>query len=140
MAEFERGTLPAESFHHADHVRMAFLYVRKYPAIEALQRFSAALAAFAASHGKAERYSETVTWAYLLLIRERLARADRRPSWNEFAAANRDLLDWKESVLNQYYRKETIESNFAKRVFVFPDRAPRQGVDGSVSPKDSSGR
>jgi hypothetical protein len=125
LEEFERGTLSAESFHHADHVRMAFLYLLKYPAIEALQRFSVALARFAASHGKTDRYHETVTWAYVFLIRERLARRQGRPSWEEFAAENPDLLDWKDGLLGKYYRKETLQSNFAKQVFVFPDRTPQ---------------
>jgi hypothetical protein len=121
LEEFERGTLVAESFHHADHARMAFLYLHKYPVTEALERFCGALARFAANQGKPERYHETVTWAYVLLIRERLARADRRQSWEEFAAENGDLLDWTDNILGRYYRKETLESNIAKRVFVLPD-------------------
>jgi hypothetical protein len=75
---FESGSLPNESFHHTDHVRMAFLYVRRYPALEAIQRFSSALARFAAANGKAQLYNETVTWAFLLLIRERIVPAGAR--------------------------------------------------------------
>jgi len=72
---FENCTLPNESFHHADHVRVAFLYHSRYPALEALQRFSTSLTRFATAHGKPHLYHETVTWAFLLLIRERMARA-----------------------------------------------------------------
>jgi hypothetical protein len=81
LEEFARGTLAAESFHHADHGRMAFLYLHKYPVTEALERFCGALARLAESQGRPERYHETVTWAYVLLIRERLAQAGRRQSW-----------------------------------------------------------
>src|SRR5690349_22735558 len=70
VARFEDATLPNESFHHRDHVRMAFLYLRRYPALEAIQRFSVALTRFAAAKGKPGLYNETVTWAFLFLIRE----------------------------------------------------------------------
>jgi hypothetical protein len=109
-------------FHHTDHVRMAFLYVRRYPALEAIQRFSSALARFAAANGKPQLYNETVTWAFLLLIRERIVRAGRAQTWNEFAAANADLLSWKDNILKNYYRDETLSSDLAKATFLFPDK------------------
>lgn len=123
MASFEAGSLANESFHHADHVRMAFLYLRRYPAIEALDRFSIALVRFATAHGKPQLYHETITWAFLFLIRERLARMGGRPGFEEFAAGNADLLDWKNNVLKKYYRAETLASELARSTFLFPDRA-----------------
>src|ERR1700730_5154340 len=116
-----------ESFRHPDHVKMAFLYLRKYPAIEALERFSASLARFARAHGKDNLYNETITWAYLLIIRERLARAGRSQNWPEFLASNEDLMNGKDSILKKYYREETLNSGFAKGTFVFPDRLVRPG-------------
>ena len=127
LAQFEEGTLPLESFRHPDHVKMAFLYLRKYPAIEALERFSASLARFARAHGKDNLYNETITWAYLLIIRERLARAGRSQNWPEFLASNEDLMNGKDSILKKYYREETLNSGFAKGTFVFPDRLVRPG-------------
>lgn len=123
IACFEDRSLPNESFHHADHVRMAFLYLCRYPALEALQRFSSALARFAAAKGKPELYHETITWAFLLLIRERMARAGAGQTWTEFAANNADLMTWKENVLKRYYRAETLESDLARTTFLFPDTA-----------------
>jgi hypothetical protein len=122
IAGFENCTLPNESFHHADHVRVAFLYLSRYPALEALQHFSASLTRFAAAHGKPHLYHETVTWAFLLLIRERMARAGCAQTWIQFAAGNSDLLEWKNHVLKKYYREETLQSDFAKRTFIFPDK------------------
>ena len=122
ISEFENCTIPNESFHHAEHVRTAFLYVSRYPAMEAIERFSASLRRFAEAHGKPDRYNETITWAYLFLLRERIARTGRAPSWLEFAEANPDLLNWNENILNKYYRAETLTSDLAKRVFLFPDK------------------
>ena len=119
---FEDCTLPNQSFHHRNHVRLAFLYLSRYPALEAIQRFSAALARFAAAKGKSGLYNETITWAFLFLIRERMARAGRKQAWNEFAASNADLMCWQENILKKYYRDETLASDLAKSTFLLPDR------------------
>jgi hypothetical protein len=123
IASFDNCSLRNESFHHSDHVRMAFLYLRRYPALEALQRFSTSLARFAAANGKPELYHETITWAFLLLIRERLARTESQQTWTEFTACNPDLLNWKDNVLKRYYRAETLSSDLARTTFLFPDKA-----------------
>jgi hypothetical protein len=122
IRQFEDSATPVETFHHADHVRLAFEYLCRYPVIEALERFPAALKRFAAARGKAQLYHETITWAYLLLIRERIARAGGAPAWEEFAERNADLLIWKGGVLGMLYRQETLDSDFARRTFVLPDR------------------
>ena len=119
LSAFESGRL--ESFHHRDHVRLAWIYLREESGPAALERFSGALRRFAAAAGKPGLYHETITWAYLLLIHERMARAVAS-SWNEFAAANPDLLAWKPSVLDRYYRPETLASDLARGTFVMPDR------------------
>jgi hypothetical protein len=126
IASFEDCSLANESFHHSDHVKMAFLYLCRYSALEALQRFSTSLAKFAAANGKPGLYNETVTWAFLLLIRERMARAGRQQTWTQFAASNRDLLSWKDNVLKKYYRDETLSSDLARSTFLFPDKTITQ--------------
>lgn len=122
IASFENCSLSNASFHHVDHVKMAFLYLCRYPALEALQRFSASLTRFAAANGKPALYNETVTWAFLLLIRERMARAGGQQTWTEFAASNQDLLSWKDNVLKRYYRDETLSSDLARTTFLLPDK------------------
>jgi hypothetical protein len=127
VARFEDATLSNESFHHRDHVRMAFLYLRRYPVLEALQRFSASLARFAAAKGKPGLYNETVTWAFLFLIRERMARSGGNHTWEEFAAGNADLLSWENNILRRYYREATLQSNLARSIFVMPDKIKASG-------------
>jgi hypothetical protein len=122
ITQFEDGTTVADSFHHIDHVRLAFEYLSRYPVFEALERFSNALKRFAAVQGKPHLYHETITWAYLLLIRERIARAGHAQNWEEFAAQNADLLIWKGGVLAALYRQETLHSDLARRTFILPDR------------------
>src|SRR3981081_3546665 len=92
---FEADAIPEDSFHHADHVRLAFAYLCKYAILQALEKFASALKRYAAARGKPDRYHETITHAYFFLIRERMARSSGA-DWNEFARENSDLLQWKD--------------------------------------------
>ena len=120
VRDFQAGRL--ESFHHRDHVRLAWAYLEEEPPAQALARFAASLKAFAAGRGKPELYHETITWAFLLLIQERRARGGPG-TFDAFASANPDLLAWKPSILDRYYRQETLASHLARRVFLMPDAA-----------------
>jgi hypothetical protein len=121
VSEFEQGRAPG-AFHHAEHVRIAFAYVSQFPFLKAMGKFSTALKRFAVSKGKPNLYHETITWAYLLLIRERIARIDCTQTWEDFAERNPDLLVWKGGVLATLYRQETLDSDLARHTFVSPDR------------------
>ena len=133
MAAFESGQLSGKDFHHADHVHMAWLYLRTRPVLEAIADFSAALRRLAAANGKPGLYHETITWAYLFLIRERMERSAECEDWDEFARANPDLFDWVNPILKRFYREETLQSDLARRVFLLPDR-PAQTEKSSGDP------
>ena len=121
IRQFETCTLPAECFHHSDHVKLAWLYLQRYSLLEALQRFSEGIKRFAAAHGKTDLYHETITWAYVFLIHERMKRAGGKQCWEEFATANPDLLNWQTNILKSLYREETLHSELARQIFVLPD-------------------
>jgi hypothetical protein len=122
IARFETGEVPCEGFHHIDHVRLAFAYLSRHPALPALDRFTGALRHFAGSCGKPQLYHETITHAYFFLIRERMARAGAG-DWEEFVRGNPDLLTWKDGILSRYYNQATLESDLARRIFLLPDKA-----------------
>lgn len=121
IQRFEAGAVTGESFHHADHVRLAFAYLSLYPVPQALEKFVAALKRFATACGKPQLYHETITHAYFFLIRERMART-AAAGWEDFAQHNRDLLVWKDGILNRYYQPKTLQSDLARAVFLFPDK------------------
>ena len=109
-------------FHHQDHVRLAWLYLKTYALPRALSEFSEDLKAFAAAQGKPDLYNHTLTWAYLFLINERMVKAGTAQDWEEFSRRNRDLLDWENSLLFKYYSKDLLFSSLAKQEFLLPDR------------------
>jgi len=121
----EEGTLPPESFHHRDHVRLAWILLRKWAPAEALVKFSTTLRRYAKSQGQEAIYHETISWAYVLLINERMRNpGEHGPAGDleSFAAAHPELFRWKPSLLEMYYDEKTLHSPLARRIFVFPDR------------------
>src|SRR5262249_15727789 len=90
ISRFESGAISPESFRHADHVRLAFAYLSEYQVLQALEKFCAALKSFAAARGKTQLYHETITFAFFFLIRERMARSEKK-DWQDFVDANPDL-------------------------------------------------
>jgi hypothetical protein len=124
LRQFEDCSLPLDRFRHSVHIQIAYLYLCKYSVLDVLGRFPAALARYAEAHGKTGLYHETITWAYILLIHERIRRAGHAQSWAEFATGNADLMTWSDTILMQYYRDETLHSELARKIFVFPDKTP----------------
>jgi hypothetical protein len=63
----ERCEVPNAGFPHASHLRVAWVYLSESPTVDqALARMAATLRRFAASVGRAEKYSDAITafWMY----------------------------------------------------------------------------
>ena len=121
IQQFESGAITNGEFHHADHVRVAFAYLSRYPVLEGLHKFSNVLKRIAVASGKPHLYHETITQAYFFLIRERMVRTESA-TWEQFVCRNRDVLTWKDGVLQKYYHEGTLRSNLARSLFILPDR------------------
>jgi|SRR5947209_13909421 len=126
VAAFESCEL--SEFHHADHVRVAWIYLSRYPSADAISRFSSSLQRFAASKGKPDLFHETITWAYLLLINECMHCDDAPRIWEEFAVKHPQFLDSPKIFLSQYYSEQLLNSSHARRVFVLPDCRLKKNV------------
>ncbi len=116
VAAIEACTLPPSEFRHRSHVRLAWLYLREAPLLDALPRFVTTLKRYATSLGAAAKYHETITFAFLFLIHERM---QGRPfaTFDAFAEANPDLFG---PLLQRYYTSETLGSELARTTFILP--------------------
>lgn len=132
LCRFENATLDGAAFDHAAHVRVAWLILRADPLPRALVRFSTGLQRLATALGAPGKYHETITWAFMLLIHERLAEHD---TWEAFAAAHPELFD--RGILRRYYRDETLASPRARRAFVLPDRLSAASWGAPAAPPPS---
>ena len=117
----EGDSLDPANFSHRDHVALAWALLRRDPVLEAMAKFIEGLRHVTQKIGKPEIYHATITWAFLLLIHERMSR-NPAADWEDFANNNADLLVSKPSVLERYYQPETLNSELAKQIFLLPDR------------------
>ena len=120
LEDFEAGTLDPESFDHEAHIYVAWLYLDRYPLIEALERYSASLRTLTTDLGVPEKYNETITWFYLVLIAER-RESTQGHGWFAFRSGNDDLFHGARTRA-RYYSKERLMSDLARQAFVLPDR------------------
>jgi hypothetical protein len=124
LAAFEGCTLTRQQWTHAAHVRMAWLYLQSGQSFEAvfsktrqnIQRFNRAVL------GKPEGYHETITYAFLRLIRSRLQSDSPDSAFASFRLRHPDLLS--SGVLARYFSKELLDSSQARQEVVTPDLAP----------------
>jgi hypothetical protein len=118
LRTFLHGETDAASFHHTDHVRMAFEILSHHPNfVTAATAYSSSLRKIAARAGNANAYHETITLAFLSLIAERMASASF-DSFAAFAVGNADLLD--KGALTRWYSAERLGSPVARATFVLP--------------------
>lgn len=140
IERFENCTLAGADFRHRDHVKVVWLYLQSNSVLETLTRFSEGLKRFAAANGKPNLYHETITWAYVFLIHERMQRDGVAQSWPEFVGANPDLCEGKDNILKSYYQDGTLGSKIARKMFILPDRMTRSSVRSGVSTAGVSDR
>lgn len=127
------GELPLEKFRHGDHLRLARLELHRRPFAAALDSVRMTIRAFAAHHGKAAIYHETITTAWVALLA-----SHHEPSFAEFVSANECLLD--RTLLERYWSQEALFSRAARDAWLPPDRTPLP-IDLAIlnsSPKDLS--
>jgi hypothetical protein len=85
-----------------------------------MAEFRRLLIAYATHHGKPTLYHETVTFAYLLLVYERMARTPHLAEWHTFAAEHADLLSWRDGPLFALYPHEILQDASARAQFTLP--------------------
>ena len=120
MAAFEAGTVDPDCFDHEAHLYLAWSYLDNHAPAEAIARYADTLERLTRKLGIPEKYHQTITWFFLLLIAERRAKTPAR-SWIAFREANGDLLDCGK-ILSRYYSHGVLQSDVARTTFVLPDK------------------
>lgn len=120
LEAFEAGTLDADTFDHESHVYVGWLYLERFALLESIRRYSAALRRLTARLGVPDKYHETITWFYLVLIAER-RETTRGHGWFAFRSENDDLFH-AARILGRYYSKDRLAGKRARQAFVLPDR------------------
>ncbi|HLW83247.1 MAG TPA: hypothetical protein VKS20_14505 [Candidatus Acidoferrales bacterium] len=122
LRAFENCDLPNNAFHHGDHVRAAWLYVRRFGASEAAGHLSQGILSFATHHGSPQKYHHTMTVAWVRLIAAAQRETPEIKRFEDFAAAHPSLLELR--ALSKYYSASRMGSSAARSAWVEPDLHP----------------
>jgi hypothetical protein len=131
-AAVEGCTLSPDFFAHADHVRLAWMFIREQPIELASLRMAMAIRCYATSLGAAEKYHETITRAWMQLVADAVENAPPNESFEDFMARCPDLFD--KGRLNAHYSAELLASDAARSAWIEPDLLGL-GTDGAKSSK-----
>ncbi len=126
LQRFEAGLWPREEWHHKQHIKIAYLYLRQYPFEAAMTRIREKIKAHNAVHKIPESptrgYHETMTQAWLRLVH--LTLCEYGPAENADAFFERSPQLSEKKVLRLFYSRELFMSPKAKFEFLEPDLAP----------------
>ncbi|HET9200818.1 MAG TPA: MarR family winged helix-turn-helix transcriptional regulator [Dehalococcoidia bacterium] len=122
LAAFEAGEIPGHEFGHEDHLRMAWLYLRRHDLPTATERAMVGLRRFLASSGMPGLYNETLTQLWVKLVYQAYRQSPETTTFEEFIARSEHLLD--RGLPYKHYDRKTLMSEPAKQGWVEPDRVP----------------
>jgi hypothetical protein len=111
-----------ERFGHREHLRLAFLAVRREQTLDqAIERCRSAIRAVATAQGAPDRYHETITAAWAAIVRS-IASALPAASFDELLDGHPELRD--PHLLERYYSRERLASDEARGRRLAPDLVP----------------
>jgi hypothetical protein len=119
VAEFEACRYPKDRFRHADHIRLAWIYLRESNYAIAEDRMRESIRKFAQTSGAAQKYHETLTIAWMRLVRIASRLSAQIASFEEFAQAQAWLLN--KDIIFEFYSPERLKSDSARTNWVEPD-------------------
>ena len=119
VTAFLSGSLPPTQFHHRDHLRLTWALVRLTGVEAAMKRVTSGIRYFATQYGQAEKYHETMTRFWVLLVGHMVAARLDITTFDEFLAAFPMLLE--KDLPYRHWRRETMLSPDARAHWVEPD-------------------
>ena len=126
LSQFENQSLPLDHWNHRAHLKVAYLYLTRFPFDEALRRMRVGVRAYnAANHivdSPTGGYHETLTCAWLHLVHMTLRQFGPAASADAFFDAQSQLGQKRSLLL--FYSRDRIMSSEAKASFIPPDLAP----------------
>lgn len=122
VAAVEECRFANAEFRHADHIRLAWIYVRRYGARQAEERILETIRRFAISQGHERKYHGTLTRAWLRLVATAQHLTPGATGFDDFIAKHGWLLD--RSALTAFYSDSRLSSEAARSGWADPDRRP----------------
>lgn len=115
-------TLSNSEFRHRDHLRLAWLVVRRHGGVEAEEVVAGGIRKFAAHNSHAQAYHDTMTRFWVRLVSHAVADRPEIVDFEEFLAAYPLLLD-KNTPL-RHWSRESMFGAQARAAWQEPDLVP----------------
>lgn len=120
---FENGTLPPNLFSHEAHLRLAWVYLKKYGEQTAVDKVCAAIERFDLLRGKGDKFHVTITVAAVKAVNHFLQKSksiDFRGFMEEFPRLKTAFKE----LMNQHYGFDIFSDKKAKVQYLEPDLLP----------------
>jgi hypothetical protein len=127
LSEFEDCRLNPASFHHRDHVRLAWICVQRYGPLGAEEHLLQGIRKITVHLRIPEKFMYTTTAAWARLVAGRCAPMSPNEKFEDWIARWPELLD--KNLLSQYYAGGTLETPQARSAWIEPDRKPLNGTN-----------
>ena len=119
---FEACQLDPAKFHHDDHIRLAWLCIRRYGASAAEAKLLEGIQKFARKAGVPQKFMHTTTIAWTRLVAAAQILNPTANNFSEWIQSNPEMLD--RNLLAKYYSPGRLETEEARSGWVEPDLAP----------------
>jgi len=121
VAAFHADQLSNQGFHHRDHLRLAWVQIRRLGLDEASEVVTTGIRRFAAHHGSADRYNDTMTRFWLRVVGLGIIRHPEL-GFEDLLAAEPHLLD--KGLPFRHWSRERMNHDDAKLRWIEPDLRP----------------
>jgi hypothetical protein len=119
VRSFESCEYGNERFKHADHIRLAWIYIRCFGLQTAQDRIATSIRRFAVRLGHEEKYHATMTRAWLYLVCAAHCATPAIDDFDKFISSHLWLAD--KRTLSAFYSETLLASDEARRHWVEPD-------------------
>jgi len=125
LQRFEQCQIAPDAWGHREHIKVAYIYLRRMPLDAAINRMRHGLralqAAFQVPDALDRGYHETMTQSWMRLVDFTLQQFGPATSADEFYQSHPQL--WQSKVLRFFYSADRLLSAEAKAAFLAPDIA-----------------
>jgi hypothetical protein len=122
LTAFEAGAIPNTAFRHHDHLRLAWLYLRRDGRELGGARIRAGLRRFAMAHGVPHLYHETLTSFWIRLVAHAVETFPAQQRFEELLGCWAGFEDRRAAY--RHWRPETLDGAQARCEWVEPDLRP----------------
>ncbi|MEM9647474.1 MAG: hypothetical protein AAF969_03270 [Bacteroidota bacterium] len=121
--QFSKGDLPSSLFTHEAHLRLAWIYLKKYGLPGACDKVCTDISNFDRIHGKGDKFNKTITIASIKVVHHFMLKTESL-NFKQFIGTYPKLGVAFKELLEQHYSDKVFSDSTSKTAFLEPDLLP----------------